>query len=60
VSRYRDGRTISELPGLGGNLMHDLHTTVLMCEHGVSRIRTRDAHFRRFPLLTVVDPLGEG
>ena len=52
-------QTVSEVPQLRGNVMHDLHTAVLMREHGVSRICTRDAHFRRFPFLTVVDPLGE-
>ena len=52
-------QTISEVSDLRGNLMHDLHTAVLMREHGISRICTRDAHFRRFPFLTVVDPLGE-
>ena len=51
-------RTVGEIPGLDGNRMHDLHTAVLMREHGVSRICTRDADFRRFPFLTVVDPLG--
>ena len=40
-----------------GNLAHDLHTAVLMREHGISRICTRDTDFRRFPFLTVVDPL---
>ena len=52
-------QTLSELPELRGNLVHDLHTAVLMREHGVSRICTRDADFRRFPFLSVVDPLGE-
>ena len=28
-----------------------------MREHGISRICTRDTDFRRFPFLTVVDPL---
>lgn len=50
-------QTLEELPDLRGNLMHDLHTAVLMREHGVSRICTRDADFHRFPFLTVVDPL---
>ena len=40
-----------------GNQMYDLHTAVLMREHGVSRICTRDTGFHRFPFLTVVDPL---
>jgi toxin-antitoxin system PIN domain toxin len=45
------------VPALGGNLFHDYHTAVLMREHGVSRIYTRDADFRRFPFLQVIDPL---
>ncbi len=53
------GQTLSELPELRGNTMHDLHTAVLMREHGVSRICTLDRDFLRFPFLTVVDPLGE-
>ena len=36
-----------------------VHAAVLMREHGISRICTRDADFRRFPFLTVLDPLGE-
>ena len=35
------------------------HAAVLMREHGVSRICTRDSDFRSFPFLTVVDPLRE-
>lgn len=50
-------QTLDELPDLRGNIMHDLHTAVLMREHGVSRICTRDTDFHRFPFLTVVDPL---
>lgn len=50
-------QTLAELPDVRGNLVHDLHTAVLMREHGVSRICTRDADFHRFPFLTVVDPL---
>ena len=52
-------QTLSELPDLHGNVMHDVHTAVLMREHGISRICTRDADFRRFPFLTVLDPLAE-
>ncbi len=51
------GHTLSELPDVRGNMVHDLHTAVLMREHGVSRICTRDTDFHRFPFLTVVDPL---
>lgn len=50
-------QTLDELPDLRGNLMHDLHTAVLMREHGIGRIVTRDTDFHRFPFLEVVDPL---
>ena len=50
-------QTLAELPDVRGNLMHDLHTAVVMREHGVSRICTRDTHFHRFPFLEVIDPL---
>ncbi len=52
-------QTLSELPTLRGSVMHDLHTAVLMRKNGISRICTRDNDFRRFPFLTVLDPLGE-
>ncbi len=42
---------------LAGNLLHDAQTVVLMHEHGISRIVTRDADFHRFARLEVVDPL---
>ena len=48
---------MAELPDVRGNQMYDLHTAVLMREHGVSRICTRDTGFHRFPFLDVVDPL---
>ncbi len=50
-------RTLAEMPDIRGNMFHDLHIAVLMREHGVSRICTRDTDFHRFPFLTVVDPL---
>lgn len=50
-------QTLGEIPELRGNIVHDLHTAVLMREHGISRIYTRDTHFHRFPFLTVLDPL---
>ena len=52
-------QTLAELPDLRGNVLHDAHIAVLMREHGVSRICTRDAGFRRFPFLTALDPLGD-
>jgi len=51
------GEVLAELPWLAGNLLHDAHTAVLMREHGVRRIYTRDADFHRFPFIEVVDPL---
>ncbi|MDZ7781381.1 MAG: TA system VapC family ribonuclease toxin [Halioglobus sp.] len=52
-------QTLTELPDLQGNLVHDLHIAVLMREHGVSRIVTRDTDFHHFQFLTVLDPLRE-
>ena len=51
------GELIGLVPGMAGNLMHDFHTAVLMREHGLVRVYTRDADFRRFPFLEVIDPL---
>ena len=51
------GRTLQEIPLLRGNLLHDCHTAVLMREHGIRRIYTRDTDFHRFPFLEVLDPL---
>jgi len=36
--------------------MHDAHTAVLMREHGIKRVYTRDTDFHRFPFLEPVDP----
>ena len=52
-------RTLSELPHIRSSLIHDLHIAVLMREHGVSRICTRDKDIYRFPFLEVVDPVLE-
>lgn len=51
------GQCLVELPEARGNLMHDLHIAVLMREHGISRIVTRDTDFHRFDYLEVIDPL---
>ena len=48
---------IEEFPDLRGSISHDLHTAVLMREHGITRICSRDSDFRRFPFLTVIDPV---
>jgi toxin-antitoxin system PIN domain toxin len=48
--------TIEELPDIRGAIFHDLRIAVIMREHGISRICTRDIQFHRFPFLTVIDP----
>jgi len=52
--------SLADVPEARGNLLHDLHTAVLMREHGVGRIVTRDRDFHRFAFLDVVDPLRVG
>ncbi len=49
--------TLAEFPHLRGNILHDAHTAVLMREHGIRNIVTRDHDFRRFSFVKVVDPL---
>jgi len=51
------GDMIVEMPHLAGNLIHDAHTAILMREHGIRRICTRDTDFHQFRFLEVVDPL---
>jgi uncharacterized protein len=48
---------VNETPQLNGNLITDLHIAVLMREHGVKVIYTRDADFHWFRHLEVRDPL---
>jgi toxin-antitoxin system PIN domain toxin len=47
---------LRDVPHLSGNLVHDAHTAVLMREHGIRRVYTRDTDFHRFPWVEVVDP----
>lgn len=49
--------TVGEFGAPAGNIFHDLHTAVLMREHGVSEIMTADVDFRKFVFLTVTDPV---
>ena len=49
--------TVGELGRPTGNLFHDLHTAVLMREHGIGRIATADSDFRKFPFLEVINPI---
>ena len=48
---------LRRIPDLRGNIMHDAHTAILMREHGVRRICTRDTDFHRFKFLEVIDPV---
>jgi toxin-antitoxin system PIN domain toxin len=48
---------VAEVPLLAGNRWHDAETAVLMREHGIRRICTRDTDFARFPWVEIVDPL---
>jgi hypothetical protein len=50
-------QVLKDVPLLAGNLLHDTHTAILMREHGVRTIYTRDNDFHRFPFLDVKDPL---
>jgi predicted nucleic acid-binding protein len=51
---------LEAVPLLSGNLVHDVETAVLMREHGIRRICTRDTDFHRFPFLEPIDPLVAG
>lgn len=46
-----------ELPEISGKLLHDAHIAILMREHGIRRIYTRDFDFHRFPFLEPIDPV---
>lgn len=50
-------QTLDEVAGIRGNLVHDAHSAILMREHGIRLIYTRDTDFHRFPFLEVIDPL---
>jgi predicted nucleic acid-binding protein len=49
------GQVVAEHPWLAGNVLHDAHTAILMREHGVRQVCTRDADFHRFAFVEVVD-----
>lgn len=50
---------LAEMPEVRARFFHDAHTAILMREHGLTRIVTRDMGFRRFPFVEVIDPLTE-
>lgn len=45
------------VPEIRGTIVFDARTAILMKEHGITRIITRDTDFFRFPFLEVIDPL---
>jgi toxin-antitoxin system PIN domain toxin len=49
-------QVLGDHPYLSGNLLFDAQTAILMREHGIRRIYTRDADFHRFPFLEPIDP----
>ena len=49
-------KVFAEMPSLAGNIMHDAETAILMREHGIKTIYTRDMDFHRFGFLQVIDP----
>jgi len=51
---------LQRMPSLAGTIIHDVHTAVLMREHGLKRIYTRDTDFHRFAFLEPADPTREG
>lgn len=59
TDRHQDVATgvIKEVPHLRGNLIHDAHTAVLMREHGIKTVYTRDTDFHRFSFLEPIDPI---
>ena len=42
-----------------GNLVPDAHLAALLTQHGVGKLYTRDADFRKFPFLDVRDPFAQ-
>lgn len=52
TDRHADvaGQVIAEFPRLAGSIFHDAHTAILMREHGVRQICTRDTGFLPVPV----------
>jgi uncharacterized protein len=59
TQRHADvaGQVIAEFSHLSGNLLHDAHTAILLREHGIGQICTRDTDFNQFSFLKVIDPV---
>ena len=52
-----DFAELSGLVSVKGNLVPDAHLSLILRQHGVSRIYTADADFRKFDFLEVINPL---
>ena len=48
---------IKSMLSLSGNLLYDAQTAILMREHGIKSIYTRDTDFHRFSFLDPIDPV---
>lgn len=61
TTRHREiaGEIIKKYATLSGDIVHDLHTAILMKEHGIKNIYTFDQDFNRFDFAKVLDPTNE-
>ncbi len=50
-------QVVAKNPNISGNLMHDAQTAILMKEHWVRQIYTRDTDFHRFRFPDPLNPL---
>lgn len=46
-------QSLADTARLSGNILYDLHTAVLMREHGISEILTLDRDFKAFSWITI-------
>lgn len=46
-----------EVRSLKGNILHDVHTLILMKEHDLKKIYTADTDFNRFREIEVINPI---
>ncbi len=49
----------AQVPSAVGNLVHDCHYAALLLEHGIERLYSADADFKRFDFLEAIDPTAE-
>ncbi len=51
------GEIAEQIPELSGNLVFDARSAILMKEHGIRTIYTRDRDFNLFPWVDIFDPV---